>query len=72
MIKFFDTENMSNVAGEGEEHSVIWRMLMVVTMNAATFMGKNFQNQTEFHYEYIRSHIEKNVPHISKIGSRTR
>ena len=35
---------MSNVAGEGEEHSIIWGMFMAVTMNAATFMGKNFQN----------------------------
>ena len=33
----------SNV-GEGEEHSIIWGMFMAVTMNAATFMGKNFQN----------------------------
>ena len=32
------TEKMSNVAGEGEEHSIIWGMFMVVTMNAATFM----------------------------------
>ena len=30
---------MSSVAGEGEEHSIIWRMFMAVTMNAATFMG---------------------------------
>ena len=37
-------KTMSNVAGEGEEHSIIWRMFMAVTMNAATFMGNNFQN----------------------------
>ena len=35
-------ERMSNVAGEGE-HSIILGMFMAVTMNAATFMGKNFQ-----------------------------
>ena len=35
---------MPNVAGEGEEHSIIWGMFMAVTMNAATFMGKNFQD----------------------------
>ena len=35
-------KRMSNVAGEGEEHSIIWRMFMAVTMNSATFMGKNF------------------------------
>ena len=33
---------MSNVADSGEEHSIIWGMFMAVTMNAATFMGKNF------------------------------
>ena len=35
---------MSNVAGDGEEHSIIWRMFMSVTMESALFMGKNFQN----------------------------
>ena len=34
----------SNVAGDGEELSMIWRMLMAVTMESAVFMGKNFQN----------------------------
>ena len=32
----------SNVADSGEEHSMIWGMFMVATLNAATFMGKNF------------------------------
>ena len=35
-------KRMSNVADSGEEHSMIWRMFMAATMNAATFMGKNF------------------------------
>ena len=35
---------MSNVAGEGEEHSIIWGMFMAVTMDASTFIGKNFQD----------------------------
>ena len=35
-------KRMSNVADSGEEHSKIWRMFMAATMNAATFMGKNF------------------------------
>ena len=35
-------KRMSNVADSGEEHSIIWGMFMVATMNAATFMGKNF------------------------------
>ena len=40
---------MSNVADSGDEHSIIWKMFVAATMNAATFMGKNFldnQNST--------------------------
>ena len=32
----------SNVAESGDEHSIIWGMFMAATLNAATFMGKNF------------------------------
>ena len=35
-------KRMSNVAQSGDEHSIIWGMFMAATMNAATFMGKNF------------------------------
>ena len=35
-------KRISNVAEADEEHSIIWRMSMAATMNAATFMGKNF------------------------------
>ena len=35
---------ISNVAGDGEEHSVIWGMFMAVTMESAIIVGKNFQN----------------------------
>ena len=35
---------ISNVAGEGEEHSIIWEKFMAVTIESATFMGKNFQD----------------------------
>ena len=35
---------MSNVPDSGEEHSIIWGMFMAATMNAATFMGKNFMD----------------------------
>ena len=33
---------MSIIAESCDEHSIIWRMFMATTMNAATFMGKNF------------------------------
>ena len=35
-------KRMSNVAESGEEHSIIWRMFMATTLNAATFMRKTF------------------------------
>ena len=35
-------KRMSHVAESGEEHSKIWGMFMAATLNAATFMGKNF------------------------------
>ena len=41
-------KRMSNVAESGEEHSIIWGMFMVATMNAATFMGKDFSNIQSF------------------------
>ena len=37
-------KRMSNVADSGEEHSIIWGTFMAATTNAATFMGKNFQD----------------------------
>ena len=37
-------KRMSNVAGDGEKHSVIWGMFMALTMESAVFMGKNYQN----------------------------
>ena len=41
-------KRMSNVADSGEEHSIIWGMFMAATMNAATFMGKNFATIQNF------------------------
>ena len=37
-------KRMSNVADSGKEHSIIWGMFMAATMNAATFMGKNYMD----------------------------
>ena len=37
-------KRISNATRDGEEHSMIWGMFMVVTMESAVFMGKNFQN----------------------------
>ena len=35
-------KRMSSSAQNCTEHSIIWRMFMATTLNAATFMGKNF------------------------------
>ena len=35
-------KRMSNVAESGDEHSILWGMFMATTLNAATFMRKNF------------------------------
>ena len=45
-------KRMPNVAESGEEHSIIWRMFMASTMNAATIMGNNFLNYSKFHHEF--------------------
>ena len=39
---------MSNDAESGEEHSIIWGMFLAATMNAVTFMGKNFSTIQSF------------------------
>ena len=40
-------KRISNVTGNGEEHSMIWGMFMDVTMESAIFMGKKFQNNRD-------------------------
>ena len=45
-------KRMSNVAETGGEHSIIWGMFMAATLNAATFMGKNFSTIQSFIKNY--------------------
>ena len=37
-------KRISSFTANGEEHFMIWGMFMAVTMESATFMGKNYQN----------------------------
>ena len=39
-----DRKEFPTLQAQEKNHSVIWGMFMAVTMNAATFMGKNFQD----------------------------
>ena len=41
-------KRISSVTGNGEKHSMIWRMFVAVTMQSAVFMGKNYQNNRNF------------------------
>ena len=46
-------KRMSNVAESGEEHSIMWGMFLAATMNAATFMGKNFSTLQSFVKNFV-------------------
>ena len=63
---------MSNVAESGEEHSIIWGMFMAATMNAATFMGKNFSTIQNFIMNSEDLIFEANVRYHLEIGERPR
>ena len=39
-------KRMSSIAENCTEHSIIWGMFMATTLNAATFMGKNFSTKS--------------------------
>ena len=65
-------KRMSNVAGTGEEHSIIWGMFMAATMNAATFMGMNFQDNQNSIMKSTDLTPEENVRHICKISHRAK
>ena len=40
-------KRISNVAEDGEKHSMIWGMFMTVKMESAVFMGKNYLNNCQ-------------------------
>ena len=65
-------KRMSNVTGEGEEHSIILVNVYGCDDECSDIHGKEFPRQSEFHCEHIRSHTEENVRHIFEIGERTR
>ena len=44
MIRCEKDRKISNVTGNGEKHSMIWRMFMSVTVESAVLMGKNYLN----------------------------
>ena len=65
-------KRISNVAGEGEEHSIFWGMFMAVTMESATFMGKNFQDNQNSIVNTTDLTLKKMFDISAKISGRTR
>ena len=63
-------KRISNVTGNGEEHSLIWGMLMAVTMEAAIFLGKNFKNNRNSIANTTDLTLKQMID--SEIGVRTR
>ena len=64
-------KRMSNVVDSGEEHSIIWRMFMAATMNAATFMGKNFMDNENSIKNSTDLTLKKMFDISEEIGERT-
>ena len=64
-------KRISNVADSGEEHSIIWGMFMAATMNAATFMGKNFSTVQNFIMNSRDLTLKQMFDITAKIGGRT-
>ena len=63
-------KRMSHVAESSDEHSIIWRMFMATTLNAATFMGKNFSTIQSVGKNY-ESHFETVVRCHSAVGEQS-
>ena len=64
-------KRMSNVAESGDEHSIIWGMFMAATLNAATFMGKNFSTIQSVVKNHEKSHLETDVRCHSAVGEQS-
>ena len=65
-------KRISNVVGDGEEHSMIWGMFMAVTMESAVFMGKNVQNNQSSFVNTVDLTLKQMFGIICKISGRTR
>ena len=70
MIKCEKDRKISNVAEDGEEHSMIWNVY-AVPMESAVFMGK-LPEQLSLHCDHDGSHTQTNVRHICEISGRAR
>ena len=62
-----DRKEFPNLAGQGEEHSIIWGIFMAATMNSATFLGKTFQDNQNSIVNTIDLTLEKMVDIPAKL-----
>ena len=54
-------KRISNVAGDGKEHSIIWGHVYGCNNGISSIHGKEFPKQSKFHFEHCRSHTEAHV-----------
>ena len=61
-------KRISNVTEDEEKHSMIWGMIMTVTMESAVFMGKNYLNNSKTIVTPLRllqiSHLSKCLTYL--------
>ena len=62
---------MSSIAENCDEHSTIWGMFMATTLNAATFMGKNFSPIQSVAKNHEKSHLETDVRCHSAVSQQS-
>ena len=65
-------KRMSNVAESAEEQTIIWGMFMAATLNAATFIGKNFSTIQNFVKNLEDLTLKQNVRCLRPVGERPR
>ena len=65
-------KRMSSIAENCTEHSIIWGMFMATTMNAATFMGKNFSSIQSVVKNHESLYLETDVRCHSAISQQSR
>ena len=47
MIRCEKVRKEFQMSQNGEQHSMIWKMFMTVTMESAVFMGRNYLNSSQ-------------------------
>ena len=60
-------KRISSIAESGDEHSIIWGIFMATTLNAATFMGKNYSTMQSV----VKNHESLTLKQMFDITAQT-